>query len=1198
MAGETEIERMIVRLMGDSSNYQKMIDDAVKQGQQLERANAQITESERKRQAMMQQGAAVTRSVMTDTERYNVRLDEMSVLLQKGAISRQTFDRVMKQSENLLPEFAESAKKQAEAESHRQSVMSRGANLTQSMLSAEERHKQTVGELGEMLKAGAISQDTHNRAVDQANQQYQSASGSVAVLTQRMSNLGSGLLQAGSAITAVGALIAGSLGFMGNQAISSAKSFEQTMVAYGAMLGSQDKAQKLLGELTELGAKTPFEMPTLLSATRMLLQFQVPAKEVVGILKSIGDVTGGSDPGKVQSMAYAFSQMSAAGRLMGQDLMQMINAGFNPLTEMAKKTGKSLQTLRQEMGEGKITADMVKEAFASASGRLNLMEKQSATLEGRISTLNDNIGILMRSLGNALLPIAGFFVDIKATIVGFFNSLSDETKKYIAYAGLFTFAVGAGIAAVGGMAIAVGGLVLTFAGVVAALDALEVRMVAYTAQTVAATGGTTTLSASLVGYVSSLSLSSIVTGGFNTILSLLSVRTWASVAAFIASKTAQLGYVVATKTAAMVTGIATAAIGLYRTVLTATTGISILATIKSLALGAARIFEAAMTTLATAATWMYVAAATAGLALLVVVAGAVYLLAKAWWDYNEAITKGAGLTQELIDIQKKQTASDIGAGKQLQTVDEQKDYFETLIKQAKQSEDQLQDSVEQLKRNKRDGFFTPDDANVLKDTEQMLKAAKDRVEELDLALTESQGMGAIKKELEATMTLIDSYQGKLDSANQTIRELGNAPNLTEGQQKALDEARAAVDKYTKSLDNAKDRADTLTKASTLKTTNELEEAIKNVNKELAAIGKTPAQVVAETALSQGASPEKVKEFTQKSAHAEAAKAQDDVRKSLVAMNADLAKQQGLWQFIGDQANMTQAEIKLAELQYQATLVGTTEEMDKQIAKAQELVAASKEHDRVKMVRDFNQALTDQIAMLGLTAQQAELYKLKIKGATEAEILHTQTLQNQLKAGQMNVSIDEMIKKLNEQAATFGMTAEAAELYRLKIAGATDEQIKAVKAAQEQLKTLEKNKALKDAGKELTLKYDTKAQKSDLLQKKLELKEMWESGAISTDVYKKALKDVQDQAKKTGQDIQGMTQTVEGAFTAEHITRVEKYFQNLNSQHPKNEVNRQIADVGALTKTKDIYAGVKPDMNAKNDQMMAFMERFNSVILTC
>ena len=75
------------------------------------------------------------------------------------------------------------------------------------------------------------------------------------------------------------------------------------------------------------------------------------------MLRAIGDISMG-DTQKLQSLTLAFAQMSSTGKLMGQDLLQMINAGFNPLSVISEKTGKSIGVLKDEMSKGAISAKM------------------------------------------------------------------------------------------------------------------------------------------------------------------------------------------------------------------------------------------------------------------------------------------------------------------------------------------------------------------------------------------------------------------------------------------------------------------------------------------------------------------------------------------------------------------------------------------------------------------------------------------------------------------------------------------------------------------------------------------------------------------------------------------------------------------------------------------------------------------------
>src|SRR5690606_5732956 len=135
---------------------------------------------------------------------------------------------------------------------------------------------------------------------------------------------------------------------------------------------------------------TPFEFTDLQDAAKTLLNFGIEGDKVLPLLQMLGDASGGNAQ-RFQQMALAFAQMSASGRLMGQDLLQMINAGFNPLLVISQQTGLSIGDLKKKMEQGQISVEMVTEAFriATSEGGLffGMMDKQSQTLTGRWSTL-------------------------------------------------------------------------------------------------------------------------------------------------------------------------------------------------------------------------------------------------------------------------------------------------------------------------------------------------------------------------------------------------------------------------------------------------------------------------------------------------------------------------------------------------------------------------------------------------------------------------------------------------------------------------------------------------------------------------------------------------------------------------------------------------------------------------------------------
>lgn len=178
--------------------------------------------------------------------------------------------------------------------------------------------------------------------------------------------------------------------------------FQAADTAIQTLLGNKEKADELMSQVREYAKISPLEFSDVTAATQMMLGFNIEAEKVPRFLQAIGDVSMG-DTQKFNSLTLAFSQMSAAGKLMGQDLNQMINAGFNPLQMMADKTGKSIATLKDEMSKGAISAEMVQQAFidaTSAGGKFyNMSENASKTINGQLSMMQDAMDTAFNELG-------------------------------------------------------------------------------------------------------------------------------------------------------------------------------------------------------------------------------------------------------------------------------------------------------------------------------------------------------------------------------------------------------------------------------------------------------------------------------------------------------------------------------------------------------------------------------------------------------------------------------------------------------------------------------------------------------------------------------------------------------------------------------------------------------------------------------
>lgn len=177
---------------------------------------------------------------------------------------------------------------------------------------------------------------------------------------------------------------------------------EQLQISLKTLAG-EGAGTKLYEDMRDFVVKTPLLMSTVAQGAQTLLSFNIEASKVMPILKQIGDISMG-DAQKFQSLTLAFAQMSSTGKLMGQDLLQMINAGFNPLVVISEQTGKSISQLKDEMSQGAISVEMVEKAFRSATeeGGLfhGMLEKQSHGIEGALSNLQGSIEEMFNGIGS------------------------------------------------------------------------------------------------------------------------------------------------------------------------------------------------------------------------------------------------------------------------------------------------------------------------------------------------------------------------------------------------------------------------------------------------------------------------------------------------------------------------------------------------------------------------------------------------------------------------------------------------------------------------------------------------------------------------------------------------------------------------------------------------------------------------------
>lgn len=208
-----------------------------------------------------------------------------------------------------------------------------------------------------------------------------------------------------SILPAVG--IAGAMA-LGGSMLTSGLTAQARQASFEVMAG-KEKGTSLNKDLTKYAQDSIYGNEVYQNAQTMM-GFGIDSSEVLGNTKMLGDVAMG-DANKLNSLTLAFSQVSAAGKLTGNDLLQFINAGFNPLQEISKKTGQSIGELKDAMSDGSISFKMVEDAFKSATsegGRFYQMtDKIAQTDYGKLQAFQGQLEGLSTKIGGMLAPILG-----------------------------------------------------------------------------------------------------------------------------------------------------------------------------------------------------------------------------------------------------------------------------------------------------------------------------------------------------------------------------------------------------------------------------------------------------------------------------------------------------------------------------------------------------------------------------------------------------------------------------------------------------------------------------------------------------------------------------------------------------------------------------------------------------------------------
>lgn len=295
----------------------------------------------------------------------------------------------------------------------------------------------------------------------------------------REAKIGAGVLAGLGAITILA----------GKSFVTAASFMEQQQVAFRTLIGDVELADQVYQDLVNFAAKTPFQIPQILEQSKRLLAMGTSAEDLVGTFGMLGDVASGVGMEKIPQLVLAFGQIQAKGRLMGTELRQLTEAGFN----LAEAMGISNAELDQLITDKAVGFEDVRAAFESVTSEggkfQGLMGDLALTTAGQLSNMEDNLFKLKAAFGEALLPAVNLVLESLVPLIEKFAEFAEKHPTLII--ALTTIALVLG--AIGAAALILGPVIAGLAGVIAFLSTIFTGATAVIGIIIAVLGGPLTL---------------------------------------------------------------------------------------------------------------------------------------------------------------------------------------------------------------------------------------------------------------------------------------------------------------------------------------------------------------------------------------------------------------------------------------------------------------------------------------------------------------------------------------------------------------------------------------------------------------------------------------------------------------------------------------------------------------------------------
>lgn len=220
--------------------------------------------------------------------------------------------------------------------------------------------------------------------------------------------------------------------------------FQKLEISFKTMLGSEEKAVRLMDQLVKTAATTPFSMGDIANSAKQLLAYGLEAEKVNDTLIRLGDIAAGlSIP--INDLAYLYGTTMVQGRLYTQDLNQFLGRGIPLMAELAKQFGVAESEVKKLVEEGKVGFPQVQQAIVNLTSEGSkfggLMEAQSKTIAGQISNIEDQIEQMFNEIGKSSEGAISGALSVTSEVIEHWEEIGKVLLTVIATYGAYKAAV-------------------------------------------------------------------------------------------------------------------------------------------------------------------------------------------------------------------------------------------------------------------------------------------------------------------------------------------------------------------------------------------------------------------------------------------------------------------------------------------------------------------------------------------------------------------------------------------------------------------------------------------------------------------------------------------------------------------------------------------------------------------------------------